>query len=295
MNSSSRALAKTLIAGSASREFIEYFGSRLEPFKLPKSRSAWLARAKTLRTDVVNLLLRGHPDGLLEQPPQIRKLGVIESGAGYRIRKLIYGGYPGMWVAALLYEPTAPPRGPLPAVLNPNGHHIGGKAMDYKQARCINLAKRGMLALSTEFIGMDELRADGDHNRIGLLDACGVAGIGVFYLTIKRSLDVLLAHPRADHAKVAMTGLSGGGWQTALLAALDERVRVIVPVAGYSPVWQRRTCMEDIGDLEQVPSDLCSLVDYDGLTALFAPRPTLVIYNRYDDCCFQTKRTRKSV
>ncbi len=289
------ALARKLIGGSASRELIAYAGRRLQPLELPKSRSVWLKQAKAFRTNVLKLLFRGHAEGLLKEPPRVRETGVIETGAGYRIRKLTYEGYPGMWVPALLYEPTLPGRGKLPVVLNPNGHHVGGKAMDYKQARCINLAKRGMLALSTEFIGMGELRADSDHNRIGLLDLCGIAGIGVFYLVMKRGLDVLLARPRADHDRVAMTGLSGGGWQTALLSALDERVRVIVPVAGYSPVWQRRTCMDDIGDLEQVPSDFCSIVDYDVLTALFAPRPTLLIYNRYDDCCFQTKRTRKSV
>ena len=43
------------------------------------------------------------------------------------------------------------------------------------------MAKRGMLALSTEFIGMGELRADVEHNRIGHLDLCGVAGIGVVH------------------------------------------------------------------------------------------------------------------
>jgi len=167
--------------------------------------------------------------------------------------------------------------------------------MDYKQARCINLAKRGMLALNTEFLGMGELRADIDHNRIAHLDLCGIAGIGVFYLLMKRGLDVLLAHPKADPERTAMTGLSGGGWQTALLAALDERVKVIVPVAGHSAVWQRRGCIEDIGDQEQCPADLCTIADYDTLSALFAPRPTLLMYNRHDDCCFQTKRARKSI
>ena len=53
--------------------------------------------------------------------------------------------------------------------------------------------------------------------------------------------------------------------------------------------------MADIGDVEQVPADLCSIADYDTLTAMFAPRPTLLIYNRNDDCCFQTRRTRVSV
>ena len=127
------------------------------------------------------------------------------------------------------------------------------------------------------------------------LDLCGIAGIGVFYLLMKRGLDVLLAHPKADPERTAMTGLSGGGWQTALLAALDERVKAIVPVAGHSAIWQRRGCIEDIGDQEQCPADLCTIADYDTLSALFAPRPTLLIYNRHDDCCFQTRRARKSI
>ncbi len=74
-----------------------------------------------------------------------------------------------MWIPALLYEPTRQ-KGKMPVVLNPNGHHAGGKAMDYKQARCINLAKRGMIALNIEFVGMGELTRDRDHQRIAHLD-----------------------------------------------------------------------------------------------------------------------------
>ncbi len=112
---------------------------------------------------------------------------------------------------------------------------------------------------------------------------------------MKRGLDVLLAHPKADPERTAMTGLSGGGWQTALLSALDERVKVIVPVAGHSAVWQRRGCIEDIGDQEQCPADSAQ-----SPTTTHSPRslrrgPTLLMYNRHDDCCFQTRRARKSI
>ena len=289
-----RALQKKLIGPQAYRELLAFLGSHLPHCKTPTSTTAWLKNAPILRKEVLDLFFRGHPKGLLAEKPQVHWGNRIQTGQGYIIRKLRYEGYPGLWVPALLYEPENM-RGPAPAVLNPNGHHPGGKAMDYKQARCINLAKRGMLALSTEFIGMGELRADVDHNRIGHLDLCGVAGIGVFYLLMKRGLDIMLAHPKADPGRTAMTGLSGGGWQTALLAALDERVKVVVPVAGHSPVWQRSGCIEDIGDQEQCPTDLCSAADYDTLSALFAPRPTLLIYNHNDNCCFQTKRTRKSI
>ena len=289
-----RALSRNLIGKRAQRELLSYLDNLLPPLRQPTSRSAWEKHTTRIRREILDLFFRGHPDGLLEEKPRVEWRGTLNPGNGYRIRKLRYEGYPGLWVPALLYEPTRL-KDKVPAVLNPNGHHIGGKAMDYKQARCINLAKRGMLALNTEFIGMGELRADAEHNRIGHLDLCGVAGIGVFYLLMKRSLDLLLDHGHADAERVAMTGLSGGGWQTALLSALDERVTTVVPVAGHSPVWQRTRCMSDIGDVEQVPADLCGIADYDELTAMFAPRPTLLIYNRNDDCCFQTRRTRKSV
>ncbi len=289
-----RALTQQLLGKKARRELLAFLDGQLPRLGAPPSRSTWLGKAAQTRSQLLDLFFRGHDPGLLKAQPRVEWRGVVETGEGYRIRKLRYEGYPGMWVPALLYEPDKL-RGRVPAVLNPNGHHAGGKAMDYKQARCLNLAKRGVLALSTEFIGMGELRADADHNRIGLLDLCGVAGVGVFYLLMKRSLDVLLAHPHTDPERVAMTGLSGGGWQTALLSALDERVRAIAPVAGYTPVWQRRGCMEDIGDLEQVPADLCTAADFDTLTALFAPRPTLLTYNHHDDCCFQTRRAKKSV
>ena len=290
-----RDLARRLLAKTtAHRELLDVLDERLPRLQKPAAAAAWMRRADRTRAAAREIYFRGHSRGVVETAPRVQWCPVIEAGPGYRIRKLRYEGYPGLWVPALLYEPTRL-RGRVPAVLNPNGHHVGGKAMDYKQARCINLAKRGMLALNTEFLGMGELRADGDHNRISLLDLCGVAGVGVFYLMMKRGLDVLLAHRHADPQRVAMTGLSGGGWQTAVLSALDERVRVVVPVAGHSPLWQRRGCVSDIGDLEQCPVDLCTVADYDVLTALFAPRPTLLIFNRNDDCCFQTRRTRLSV
>ena len=288
-----RAALQKRLLGGRDADTLALLRRLLPPLAEPGTRSAWLRRASAVRRRVLDLFMRGHEPGLL------RAGGRVEWGAAlehdeYRVRKLRYEGYPGLWVPALLYEPRNV-AGRVPAVLNPNGHHAGGKAMDYKQARCINLAKRGMLALNTEFIGMGELRADAEHNRIAHLDLCGVAGVGVFYLLMKRGLDALLAHPAADAGRVAVTGLSGGGWQTAVLAALDERVTAIAPVAGHSPMWQRAGCVEDIGDLEQCPADLGAVADYDVLTALFAPRPTLLIYNRDDDCCFQTRRTRRSI
>ena len=278
-----RALSRQLLRKKHTRIMMRYYTEKLPEIQYPDSTAEWNQRTAKIRKELLaKVYLRGHRRGILNAPPNVQWRGVIETDRGYRIRKLRYEGYPGMWIPALLYEPTEL-RGKVPAILNPNGHHAGGKAMPYKQARCINLAKRGMLALNTEFVGMGELQGSGAHMHQAYLDLCGVAGVGVMYLAMKRGLDILLAHKHADPERVAMTGLSGGGWQTAVLSALDERIGAIMPVSGHSPIWHRATVRwPDHGDLEQTPVDLCTIADYDTITAMFAPRPALLVHSVND-------------
>ena len=59
-------------------------------------------------------------------------------------------------------------------MLNVNGHDAKGKAADYKQIRCINQAKRGILALNLEWFGMGQLKGPGfGHGLINAVDLCG--------------------------------------------------------------------------------------------------------------------------
>ena len=214
-------------------------------------------------------------------------MATISGGPGYHIRKLRYEAGPGMWIPALLYEPDHL-AGKVPVIMNVNGH-VGtpGKAVDYKQIRCINQAKRGMLALNVEWIGMGQLMTAGfRHPQMNQLDLCGTSGLAPFYLSMKHGLDLLLGLPNADPQRVAVTGLSGGGWQTIFISALDQRVKLSAPVAGYSSFLTRAVYPRDLGDPEQTPCDLATVADYLHLTAMRAPRPTLLINNAKDNCCF---------
>lgn len=189
--------------------------------------------------------------------------------------------------SALLYEPDNL-SGTVPVVLNVNGHDSAGKAAGYKQLRCINLAKRGMIALNVEWLGMGQLRNPGNnHGAMNQLDLCGTSGIAPFYLAMTRALDVLLAHRHADRKRVAVAGLSGGGWGTIFISSLDTRVTLANPVAGYSSFFTRARYFSDLGDSEQTPSDLATVVDYAHLTAMMAPRPLLLTFNAKDNCCFR--------
>jgi hypothetical protein len=288
---------RPLVSEVKDGEMLRFLKRRLPRLRAPDTPARWKKRSDETRERLLRLLFRGHPEGLLQSGYPVEWLEVLEPGPEYRIRKLRYEGYPGLWVPALLYEPRdlEGDSRKVPAVLNPDGHHAGGKAMEYKQARCINLAKRGMLALNYEFLGMGELSASRRHDRIAHLDLVGIQGAGIFYLIMKRALDILLSRPNADADRVAMTGFSGGGWQTVVLSALDERITAPVPVAGHTAVWQRIQHPEDIGDMEQLPADFCTVADYDVLSGMLAPRPSLFIYNHADDCCFQTARALRSI
>ncbi|HEX8199392.1 MAG TPA: acetylxylan esterase, partial [Isosphaeraceae bacterium] len=148
----------------------------------------------------------------------------------------------------------------MPAVLNVNGHDGQGKAADYKQIRCINQAKRGMRALNVEWLGMGQLAGGGNgHGLINAIDLCGTSGIAVHYLYLARAIDLLLSLEHADPGRVAVTGLSGGGWQTIFISALDPRVKLCVPVAGYSSFRTRVRHHSDLGDSEQTPCDLATV------------------------------------
>ncbi len=261
--------------------------SRLMPLMPAETAQQWQRRAAQLRAKVLDdVVFRGVPATWREHQPQVVWHEVIETEHGYRIRKLRIEALPGLWIPALLYEPEDL-RDRVPAVLNLNGHEATGKSTAYKQLRCINLAKRGMLALNLEWLGMGQLRSDGfKHNHLSKLDLCGRSGLSVFFLAMAGGLDVLLDHPHADRQRTAVTGLSGGGWQTIMLSSLDTRVRLAVPVAGHSAIVQRLEHPGSIGDLEQIPNDLAMTAGYVQLTALMTPRPMLMIYNSQDNCCF---------
>src|SRR5438132_1780034 len=169
------------------------------------------------------------------------------------LRKLRYEVVPGFQSVAILYEPEKL-EGKVPAILNVNGH-VGpmGKAVEYKQKRCINFAKHGILALNLEWFAFGELRVEGNQHWYGAhLDLVGANGLGIFLLEMRRGLDYLYDHPSVDRDRIGVTGLSGGGWQTIFLSSLDTRVKVAVPVAGYSSTATKveaRKC-GDLGNIE---------------------------------------------
>ncbi len=266
----------------------QYLAAKISKPSVPPSAAEWSAEAKRLRRHILDdIAFHGWPREWVDAAPQFQDLGLTGSGRGYRTRKLRYEIVPGFQSTAILYEPENI-KGKVPAILNVNGHDPQGKAAEYKQKRCINFAKRGILALSLEWPGFGELSQPENHHDFGAhLDLVGANALGLFYLAMRRGLDYLAQHPSVDAGRLGVTGLSGGGWQTIVLGALDERVAVAVEVAGFGSLESNIARPTDTDEVEEDATDLTAGQDYTHLAAMRAPRPTLLIHNAEDSCCFR--------
>jgi dienelactone hydrolase len=100
---------------------------------------------------------------------------------------------------------------------------------------------------------------------------------------ITRSLDVLLKRPEIDPNRVAMVGLSYGGYYALVTPALDARIKVVVSSC-YFGVQEYRYEKSDLS----IPSDFqtmdrFSLFRDSELGALICPRPMLIQAGKEDD------------
>lgn len=79
-----------------------------------------------------------------------------------------------------------------------------------------------------------------------------------------------------------MMGLSGGGWTTAVVAAIDERIDASYPVAGSWPHYLRDQ-FGYFGDYEErITPNYLELY----LLATHPGRQQVQIFNEFDSCCF---------
>ena len=269
-------------------EMEQFLLARIPPLPKPPTAKEWSAEERQLRQRILReVVFHGWPQEWVDSAPHFELVGTIETGKEYRIRKFRYEIVPGFLGTALLYEPENI-REPVPAVLNLTGHEPAGIAVEYEQKRCINLAKHGIVALNAEWVGFGDLSQVGNAHDYGAqLNLVGSNVMGFFYLAMRRGLDYLSTLPEVDPQRIGVTGLSGGGWQTVILSALDERVAVSVEVAGIGSRESNLTRPHDTDEVEEGAPDLMREQDYPELVAMRAPRPTLLIHNAVDSCCFR--------
>ena len=85
-----------------------------------------------------------------------------------------------------------------------------------------------------------------------------------------------------------MIGISGGGWTTTLVPAIDDRITQSYSIAGSYPIFLRSET-KNFGDYEQHNMELYNIANYLDLyvmASLGPDRKFVQIFNMYDPCCF---------
>ena len=124
------------------------------------------------------------------------------------------------------------------------------------------------------------------HNKFHFLESKDFSPIKFFVEPIYSSLNYL--DENNSFKKIHFVGISGGGWTGIIYSAIDERISNTFSIAGTLPIFLRIE-IKDIGDYEQTNSNLYSKINYLEMYVLSSygdERKTVLIYNKYDPCCF---------
>jgi uncharacterized protein len=155
--------------------------------------------------------------------PKYRNKKILD---GYTVESVVFESLPGLFVTGNLYRSSGNlKKKSLAVILCPHGHFDDPK--DYgrfrkdMQIRCAAFAKMGAVVFAYDMVGWGESNQL-PHEFTKVLPFQTWNSI--------RVVDFLLTLPEADPERIAVTGASGGGTQTFLVAALDERVKVSMPV-----------------------------------------------------------------
>src|SRR5947208_11414370 len=252
-----------------------------------KDKADWERRAEALRTQVLVA------EGLWPMPERTPLNAVVHGKIDrddYTIERVYFASLPGHYVSGNLYRPKNKP-GKLPVVLSPHGHWTNGRMMwnpdkeaesllhsgaeqtiagarSPLQARCAMLARMGCVVFHYDMVGYAD--SQGIEHRKGFTDVESVlrlqSQMGLQTWNSIRALDFVLGLPDADPARVAVTGASGGGTQTFILAAVDPRVTVAFPAVMVSTAMQGGCSCENACDLRVETGNV-------EFAALFAPKP----------------------
>ncbi|MCW9705273.1 alpha/beta hydrolase family protein [Fodinibius salsisoli] len=242
---------------------LEYLSHRYD------DRQSWEQRSELLRQCMLQSLK------LSPLPPNPNSDPIITNKRtydGYTVENVAIETVPGLYVAGSLYRPSKM-QGKVPVILSPNGHFNGGRYREDQQLRMATLARMGAMVFSYDLFGWGEsqLQVDSKAHRTPL-------AMTIQILNGMRIVDFLTGLQHADSTRIGITGGSGGGSQTMLLTALDNRIDVSVPVVMLSSYFNGG-CLCESGR----PVHLCGGgTNNVEIAAMAAPRPQLIISDGND-------------
>src|SRR5438105_1702756 len=202
-----------------------------------KTKADWEAKRPELRQQFLDMM------GLWPLPPRTDLKPVVTGkldAPDFTVEKLHFQSVPGLYVTASLYVPKKATF-PAPAVLYVCGHGptiVDGVSYGTKvtyQHHPAWFAANGYVCLIVDTLELGEIQGihHGTYN-LGMWwwQTLGYTPAGIECWNAMRALDYLQSRKEVDPKRLGVTGRSGGGATGWWLAAADDRVQCIIPVAG---------------------------------------------------------------
>ena len=237
-----------------------------------KTQAEWQARRGHLRKQILSAA------GLLPMPPKSplhpQIFGRIENQT-YSIEKVLLETLPGYYLGGNLYHPLMPaPPGGFPAIVSPHGHWTYGRLEDTLlasvPARCINLAQQGYVVFCYDMVGYNDTVQTPHDFGSPAEELWDFGPLALQLWNSIRAVDFLESLPGVNAARIGATGASGGGTQTFLLAAVDDRIQYSAPVNMISAI------MQGGGICENAPNLRLDTFNVE-IAAIMAPRPMIMV------------------
>lgn len=243
------------------------------PFPDYKTKAEWERKRRWIRDRVLVSC------GLLplpEKTPLQAKVFDRVKREGYTIEKVYFQTYPGFYLAGNLYRPLNTEKGKRhPGILVAHGHWANGRMANQPEgsisARAITFARQGYVAFTYDMIGYNDTRQV-DHRFANTPKhwLWGVSVMGIQTWNSIRAVDFLVSLPDVDKSRLAITGESGGGTQTMMLGAIEDRLAATAPCVMVSHTMQGGCLCENAPNLRQ---DFFNVE----LAAVVAPKPQIIV------------------